>query len=99
MSALLRKKKEWEYKNEQFLMEIVATTTDISIESVKKAGQLTSFLAYLIYKLLGGLLAIAFMMFVGPKLIRNLSPEDVPEEVSRSEHELEAKIKSSILQH
>ena len=95
MNAISRKKKEWEYRNELFLNEMVATTATISIQSVKKAGQLTSFLAYVMYRMLGGVLAIAFMMFVGPKLIRETSPEDAAEEVSLTLQQLESRIKNS----
>jgi hypothetical protein len=67
-ALLLRKKKEWEFQNERYLLRLVETSADVSIESVKKAGLLTSFLMYILYKLLGVVLALLALMFKGPKL-------------------------------
>ena len=94
MNALLRRKKEWEFHNEQFLLMLVATSTDVSVESVRKAGLLTSFLMYLVYKLIGGMLAIAFAIFEGPRLVRLTAPEQLHENVEVNSYQLESKIKS-----
>ncbi len=96
MNALLRKKKQWEYQNERYLLKLVETSADVSVESVKKAGLLTSFLAYLVYKFLGGMLAIAFATLIGPKLIRVTAPGELAHEVETPEHQLEARIKNPI---
>ena len=97
-NALLRKKKEWEFHNERYLLRLVETSADVSIESVRKAGQLTSFLVYLVYKILGGMLAIAFAMFVGPRLVRQIAPEQLHENVEVNSYQLESQIKNPIIQ-
>ncbi|WP_374076094.1 hypothetical protein [Bdellovibrio bacteriovorus] len=94
MNALLRKKKEWEFQNERYLLKLVEASADVSVESVKRAGLLTSFLAYLVYKLLGGMLAIASAIFRGPQLVRYTSPEKVFETVEISTYQLESQIKN-----
>jgi hypothetical protein len=97
MNTLLRKKKIWEYQNEKYLLKLVETSADVSVESVKKAGLLTSFLVYLVYRFLGGMLAIAFAMFIGPKLIRITAPGELAEEVETPEHRLEFQIKNPVI--
>lgn len=94
MNALLRKKKEWEFQNERYFLKLVSTSADVSIESVKRAGLLTSFLAYLVYKILGGMLAIASAILRGPQLVRYTSPEKVYETVETSHLQLESQIKN-----
>ena len=73
-NALMRKKKIWEYHNERVLLRLVETSADVTVESVKKAGQITSFLLYVMYKILEGVLVLMRMMFVGPRLIKHNSP-------------------------
>lgn len=92
MNALLRKKKEWEIQNEKYFLKLVETSADVSVESVKKAGLLTSFLLYLAYKILGGVLAIAFAMMIGPKLTRRTAPEKPNEELENPFYQLESQI-------
>ncbi|MEK2647080.1 hypothetical protein [Bdellovibrio sp. BCCA] len=94
MNALLRKKKEWEFQNERYLLKLVETSADMSVESVKRAGLVTSFLAYLVYKFLGGMLAIASAIFRGPQLVRYTCPQRVFETVDVSTHRLESQIKN-----
>lgn len=94
MNALLRKKKIWEYQNERYLLKLVETSADVSVESVKKAGLITSFLVYLMYKALGCVLALTFATFIGPKLIRVTAPGEPTEEVETSEHQLQSRIKN-----
>ena len=96
MNALLRKKKEWEFHNERFLLKLVETSADVSVESVKKAGLLTSFLVYLVYKFLGGMLAIAFAIFIGPRLVRQTEPEQLHENVEVTSYQLESQIKKPL---
>jgi hypothetical protein len=78
MFALMQKKKEWEFQNHQVFLKLVRTSSDVSVESVKKAGLLTSFLVYLIYKTIRGMLALGAMMFVGPQLVRKVAPGTKP---------------------
>lgn len=92
MNALMRKKKEWEFQNEKFFMTLVETSADVSVESVKKAGLVTSFLLYLVYKTLEGVLAIAFAIFIGPRLVRQIAPEIPNEYVEISKHQLEIQV-------
>lgn len=94
MNALLRKKKQWETVNEKYFLKLVETSADVSVESVKKAGLLTSFLLYLVYKTLGGVLAIAFAMMIGPKLKRFTAPEEQAEELEIPFYRLESQIKN-----
>lgn len=68
MNALMRKKKEWEFQNERYFISIVETSADVSVESVKKAGQITSFLLYLAYKSTRMMLALASWTINEPKL-------------------------------
>lgn len=67
MNALMRKKKEWEFQNERYFISLVETSADVSVESVKKAGQITSFLLYLAYKSTRMMLALASWTINGPK--------------------------------
>lgn len=97
MNALLRKKRIWEYQNERYFLKLVETSADVSVESVKKAGLITSFLVYLLYKTLGGMLALAFATFIRPKLIRTTAPEELAEEIETSVHQLESQIKNPYL--
>lgn len=98
MNALLRKKKQWEIQNERYLLRLVETSADVSVESVKKAGLATSFLAYLVYKLIKGMLAIASALFRGPQLVRYTTPERGYETVEVSLQHLEARIKNPHIQ-
>ncbi|MBK9323466.1 MAG: hypothetical protein IPM97_11095 [Bdellovibrionaceae bacterium] len=94
MNVLKHKKKEWEYQNEQVLLKLVEASTDVSIESVKKAGLITSFLAYILYKLLGVMLAFASALLRGPQLIRYTSPEKIFESVDISADHAEVQMQS-----
>lgn len=95
-TQLMRKKKEWEFQNEKFLLKLVETSADVSIESVKKAGLLTSFLMYILYKLTGVVLALLALMFKGPKLVRFYSP-DVFENLERTPQQLEIQVRNPVL--
>lgn len=97
MNALLRKKKDWEYHNEKTLLRLVETSADISIESVKKAGQITSFLLYIVYKTIGIVLALANWMLLMPAMKRHVSPQHVPIDVEPNKHRFEAKLKNPFL--
>ncbi|MDG0815122.1 hypothetical protein [Bdellovibrio svalbardensis] len=94
MNALLRKKRIWEYQNERTLLRLVETSADVSVESVKKAGQITSFLLYLVYKTLGVMLAIARWMFQRPKLQRFITPERAAESVEPGLQQLETNLRN-----
>lgn len=94
MNALLRKKRKWEYQNEQTLLRLVETSADVSIVSVKKAGQITSFLLYLVYKTLGVMLAIAKWMFLRPQLQRFITPERRTESVELTLQQLETSLRN-----
>ena len=78
MNALLQKKREWEYQNQQVLLRLVQTSSDVSVESVKKAGLLTSFLLYVIYALIRGMLATGAALFQEPQLVRQIAPQSRP---------------------
>ena len=73
-NAISRRMRLWEYRNERTLWKLVENSAEITVECVKKAGLITSFLLYIVYKALEGVLAITRMMFVGPRLIRHNSP-------------------------
>lgn len=75
---LLRRKCEWEYQNQLVLARLVQTSSDVSVESVKAAGLVTSFLLFLIYKMIRGMLAIGGLIFCGPRLVRQVAPEQRP---------------------
>jgi hypothetical protein len=80
MFALQQKKKEWEYHNQRVLVRLVQTSTDVSVESVKAAGLVTSFLIYLIYKMIRGMLALGALMISGSQIIRHVAPGQPPQE-------------------
>ncbi|MGZ3774285.1 MAG: hypothetical protein ACXVCY_09575 [Pseudobdellovibrionaceae bacterium] len=96
MNALLRIKKEWEFQNEQYFLRLVETSTDVSVESVKRAGRLASFLMYLVYKLSRIMLALVNALLRGPQLVRHLTPEKPYEEVELSKTQLEFQLMNSI---
>lgn len=97
MNALMRKKQEWEYQNERYLLKLVEASEDVSVESVKRAGLLTSFLVYVMYKICGGVLLVAYAIFKGPKLVRYVSAEKPYEVVQHSLNLYESKIKQPYL--
>jgi len=97
MHALLRKKRKWEYHNERTLLRLVTTSVDVSVESVKKAGQITSFLLYLVYKTLGVMLAIARWIYQRPELKLYVEPNSAPETVEPHLQNLEIKLKKPFL--
>lgn len=94
MNTLLRKKRIWEYHNERTLWRLVEASADVSTESVKKAGQITCFLLYIVYKTLGGMLAIARWMLQRPQLQRFITPERAPEPVEQNLQQLEASLRN-----
>lgn len=94
MNALLRKKRNWEYRNERTLLRLVATSADVSVDSVKKAGQITSFLLYIAYKAVGAMLAVARCTLKGPRLYRYHTPERAAEPVEAELQRLEARAKN-----
>ena len=75
---LLRRKYEWEQQNQQVLVRLVQTSSDVSVESVKAAGLVTSFLLFLIYKMIKGMLAVGSLLFRGPQLVRQVAPQQRP---------------------
>ena len=97
MNALLRKKRKWEYKNERTLLRLVETSADVSVESVRKAGQLTSFLLYIVYKTVWIGLAIARCMFIRPRLYRYHNPAQTAEPVEQELQRLESRAKNPFL--
>ncbi|MGZ3769566.1 MAG: hypothetical protein ACXVCP_12505 [Bdellovibrio sp.] len=96
MSALLRKKKEWEFQNEQYLLRLVETSTDVSIESVKRAGLIASFLMYLVYKFIRTMLALANALLRQPQLVCRTSPEKPGKAVEIPKHQMEYQLMNSI---
>lgn len=94
MNTLMRKKRIWEHHNERTLWRLVETSTDVSTESVKKAGQITSFLLYIVYKTLEGMLAIARWMLQRPELRRFIAPERATEPVEPNLQNLEARLQN-----
>lgn len=94
MNALTRKKKEWEFQNERYFLKLVETSADVTVESVKKAGLITSFLLYLAYKGTRIMLALAYATFHGPRLVRNSTPEGTPEVLEANLQQLESKLQN-----
>jgi hypothetical protein len=93
MEALIRKKKEWEFQNQQVLLKLVQTSSDVSVESVKKAGLVTSFLFFLIYKTIRGMLALGALMIYAPRMVRNEAPGHQPLESHQfNHHHLESQL-------
>ena len=68
----------WEFENQQRLLQSVYLAKDTSKQMFLRAARLTSFLLYIGYG--GGkvVILIARSLFVGPKLIRHVSPEKRP---------------------
>jgi hypothetical protein len=100
MEALLRKKKEWEFQNQKVLLKLVQTSSDVSVESVKKAGLVTSFLLFLIYKMIRGMFALGAFLFYAPKMVRYEAPGYQPLESHEfNKHQLEARLVHPIWRH
>lgn len=96
MFALQQRKKEWEHHNRRVLVRLVQTSTDVSVESVKAAGLLTSFLLYLIYKIIRGMLALGAFMICGSQIVRKTGPGQRPLEYHEfSEHQIGSQIRTS----
>ncbi|MGZ3795494.1 MAG: hypothetical protein ACXVB1_03970 [Pseudobdellovibrionaceae bacterium] len=100
MEALIRKKNEWEFQNQQVLLKLVQTSSDVSVESVKKAGLVTSFLLFLIYKMIRGMLALGALMISAPRMVRNEAPGCQPLESHQfNNHHLESQLANPIWRH
>lgn len=97
MNALLRKKKVWEYRNERTFLRLVETSADVTVESAKKAGQITSFLLFMVYRTPRILLAITRWTLLNPRLQRYSNPVTPAEAVEPTLQSLEAKLKNPIL--
>jgi hypothetical protein len=78
MNALLQKKREWEHQNKKVLLRLVRTSSDVSVESVKTAGLVTSFLLYMIYALIRWMLAAGATLVKEPQLVRQVAPQQRP---------------------
>lgn len=86
MEAFYRKKRQWEFENEQRLV-IVANQASDRIQSVGVLFlQLTSFLLFVLYKVgrLGWILFYGILM--GPRLVRQVGPGEIPEEIQNFEY-------------
>jgi hypothetical protein len=95
MFALVQKKKEWEYQNQKVLLRLVRTSSNVSVESVKAAGVVTSFLMYLIYIAIRGMLALSAYLFLRPNMVRRVAPGQTPQEIHEfNKHYLESQLKS-----
>lgn len=78
MQSLLQKTKEWEFENQQVLLKLVRSSSDVSVESVKVAGRITSFLLFVIYKMIRGMLAVGAVFLYSPQLVRRVAPSERP---------------------
>lgn len=95
MNAILRKKQQWESQNQEVLLKLVQTSGTVSVESVKRAGQLTSFLLYLAYKVIEGVLALSAALLREPVLVRRVGPGERPLEFHEFNHSvLESQLES-----
>lgn len=103
MNALLQKKREWEYQNRKVLVRLVRTSSDVSVESVAAklflAGLLTSFLLFLVYQMIKGMLvlggSLTGALLRGPQLVRQVAPEFRPQEAHEfNQAHLEESLKS-----
>jgi hypothetical protein len=96
MFALTQRKKEWEYQNQKILLRLVQTSSDVSVESVKTAGLVTSFLLYLIYKMIRGMLALGAFLLLGPQPVRKVAPGQRPLEYHEfNQQHLENQLRSA----
>ncbi|WP_413576203.1 hypothetical protein ACLVWU_17615 [Bdellovibrio sp. HCB290] len=93
MNAFMRKKAVWKYRNERVFWRLVDSSADVYVESVIKAGHVTSFLLYLVYRAPGLMLAISEWILQGPALKRRDNPH-VPEAVEPNKHLLESRLRS-----
>jgi hypothetical protein len=95
MNAITRKKQQWESQNHEVLLKLVQSSSAVSVESVKRAGQLTSFLLYLIFKAIEGVLALTRALLYRPKLVRQTGPGERPLEFHEFNHSaLESQLES-----
>lgn len=86
--------RNWEYQNQQQLLNLLEGIQDHLKRIGLRAARLTSFLMYLLYG--GGkiVFAIARGLFVGPTLIRHVAPNELPLE----RHEFERRLNAFPLQ-
>lgn len=95
MQAFLHKKKVWEYHNQRMFFRLVRCSNNATVEIVKAAGLATSFLLYLVYKIVQGMLVVLGSLIAEPPLVRRISPQKPPESYHEfQQHSLELKIKS-----
>lgn len=78
MNALSRRKQQWESQNQEILVRLVHSSSDVSVKSVKHVGRVSSFLLYLVYKVIEGALALAAALLRGPALVRVIGPGQRP---------------------
>ncbi|WP_413585642.1 hypothetical protein [Bdellovibrio sp. HCB274] len=93
MNAFMRKKAVWKYRNERVFWRLVDSSADVYVDSVIKAGQVTSFLLYMVYRTPGLMLAISEWILQGP-VFRRDGNTHVPEAVEPNKHLLESRLKS-----
>lgn len=97
MQAFLHKKKAWEYRNQRVLLRLIRTSNDVSVESVKAAGVVTSFLLFLVYKTVQGMLVVTEALLTPPALVRWRSPQEPPETYHEFHQEhLELQMRSGV---
>jgi hypothetical protein len=96
MEVLWQKKKQWEYENQRVLIRLAQAIADVSVQSVKAAGLFTSFLLYLVYIVIRGMLAVSAILFYGPKLVRHVGPNERPQQIEEIQaQQLELQLRSN----
>lgn len=76
MSALLRKKKRWEFEQERKLQLVLDETAQIGRTSLEKLVCLINIALFVLYKLLVLSSAVLRLLFVKPQLVIQKSPTE-----------------------
>jgi hypothetical protein len=101
MEALFRKKKRWEFQNQQVLKRLTEVASDLVTESVKAAVRSTSFLLYLIYavgSVSTNTLTVLIRGMLATRLVRRISRHHRPEEIHEiHQRNLELQYRSRVM--
>lgn len=89
MYALVRRKREWEYQNEQRWLRLVEASSVTAKESVDRAGIAMSFLLYIVLKAANGFGTLGRLVWLSARPVICIAPHQTIElqEQYRSLHE------------
>ena len=87
MQARIRLR-EWEHQNYRKLYLSKYRLQKFILQIIRFAAEQLSILAFVLWILSKMLIAFAWAIFVGPRMVRNLEPGQVPQDVHQFENQI-----------